>query len=113
MSAAATAVVHLADRSTPLGATIVPGGVTLRTWAPSAKQVFVLTGASLPAAWGSGFTPDASAALSPLGDGTWAGFLPGADEGSHYMFWIAGTGSTGLKRDPRARELTPNFPASD
>ena len=113
MSAAATAVVHLADRSTPLGATIVPGGVTLRTWAPSAKQVFVLTGPSLTAARGSGFTPAATAALSSLGDGTWAGFLPGAAEGTHYMFWIAGTGTTGLKRDPRARELTPNFPASD
>jgi 1,4-alpha-glucan branching enzyme len=113
MSAAATAVVHLADRSTPLGATIVPGGVTLRTWAPSAKQVFVLTGESLAAARASTFIPAASAALSPLGDGTWAGFLPGADEGTRYMFWIVGTGSTGLKRDPRARELTPNFPASD
>lgn len=29
------------------------------------------------------------------------------------MLWVVGTGSTGLKRDPRARELTPDFPASD
>jgi 1,4-alpha-glucan branching enzyme len=29
------------------------------------------------------------------------------------MFWIVGTGSTGLKRDPRARELTADFPGSD
>src|SRR5579859_6527690 len=30
------------DRGTPMGATIVPGGVTFRIWAPNALQTYVL-----------------------------------------------------------------------
>ncbi len=113
MSAPATAIMPLANRSKPLGATIVPDGVTVRTWAPTAKQVFLTIGSALAAAREPGASPSAANALSPMGDGTWGGFLAGASEGTRYMFWIDGLGSTGLKRDPRARELTPDFPASE
>ncbi len=34
------------DRATPMGATLVSGGTTFRTWAPNARDVFVLTGAA-------------------------------------------------------------------
>ncbi len=29
------------DSNTPLGATLVPGGVTFRTWAPFASEVYI------------------------------------------------------------------------
>jgi 1,4-alpha-glucan branching enzyme len=101
------------DHNTPLGATLLPDGVAFRTWAPQAQQVFVLTGPALTAARQAGVVPAADDALFTLGDGTWGGFVPGATEGTPYLFWIVGTGSTGLKRDPRAHELTPGFPDSD
>jgi 1,4-alpha-glucan branching enzyme len=101
------------DSGMPMGATARAGGVSFRTWAPLAQHVYVLTGARLSAAHASGFQPDPSEAMFALGDGTWAGFVPGLAEGAAYMFWIAGSGSTGLKRDPWARELTSGFPNSD
>ncbi len=110
MSAPATALIPVLDPHTPLGVNLVPGGATVRAWAPSAKNVYLLTGAALLAARQLNFTPAASDALTPLGDGTWAAFVPDAGEGLEYMFWIEGLGSTGLKRDPRARELTGGFP---
>jgi 1,4-alpha-glucan branching enzyme len=113
MSAPAFAPLPLLDRGTPLGATIVADGTTFRTWAPSARQVFVLTANALAAAREHGFTPPANSALASMGDGTWGALLPGLTEGSRYVFWVDGTGDNGLKRDPRARELTPNFAASD
>jgi 1,4-alpha-glucan branching enzyme len=57
-----------------------------------------------------GWTPDPADRLGSLGDGTWAGFAPGMGEGAPYLFWINGSGSSGPKRDPYARELGPNFP---
>ena len=110
MSAPAMAALPLLDRGTPLGATIVPEGATFRTWAPTARQMFVITGNALAAARADGFIPSPDNALVAMGDGTWGAFLPGAGEGTRYMFWVEGVGSTGLKRDPRARELTPDFP---
>src|SRR5258708_5490471 len=74
-------------RLTPMGATVIDGGVTFRPWAPNPAE-----------------------RLLPLGDGTWAGFAPGMDEGSPYLFWINGAGSSGPKRDPYARELGLDFP---
>jgi 1,4-alpha-glucan branching enzyme len=38
-------------------------------------------------------------------DGHWTGFFPGAHEGQNFKYWVSGLGSTGLKRDPYAREL--------
>jgi 1,4-alpha-glucan branching enzyme len=43
--------------------------------------------------------------------GYWSGFQPGAQDGSLYKYWVVGPGSSGYKRDPRARELVSNgFP---
>lgn len=94
------------SRSTPMGATIVAGGVTVCTWAPNARDVYIVTQARLTDGWLS-WTPVESARLTPLGDGTWAGFVPGLQEGDPYLFWVRGPdgGSEGFKRDPYAREL--------
>jgi 1,4-alpha-glucan branching enzyme len=101
--------------STPIGATLVPGGVAFRLWAPAAQQVFVLTGASIAAAAQTGFTASPSDAMVALGDGSWGAFVAGLGEGASYRFWVVGAGSTGLKRDPRARELgtIPAYPNCD
>lgn len=100
-------------RGTPMGATLVPGGASFRTWAPNARDVHVVTDAGPTAGW-SRWTPDPAARLVPLGDGTWAGFVPGVADGDPYLFWIRGPegGSEGFKRDPYARELgtQPFFP---
>ena len=101
-------------RSTPMGANLVAGGATFRTWAPRARSVCLLTGDALGQSATVGWTPDPADRLTPLGDGTWAGFLVGAAPGLHYLFWIDGEASQGPKRDPYARELTltPAFPGS-
>jgi 1,4-alpha-glucan branching enzyme len=100
-------------RHTGMGATLVPGGATFRTWAPSARAVHVVTEAHAAPDW-SGCTPADEALLAPLGDGTWAGFVPGIADGTPYLFWVQGPpgGSEGFKRDPYARELAicPAFP---
>ena len=103
------------SRDTPLGATLMHGGVGFRIWAPAAQQVFVLTDGSLRAAEQPGFAPSDNDAMVRLGDGTWGAFVANLGEGAPYRFWVVGTGSTGLKRDPRARELsiTPAYPVSD
>jgi len=102
------------DRETPMGANLVAGGATFRTWAPRAHSVCLLTGDALGQSATAGWTPDPADRLTPLGDGTWAGFLAGAAPGLQYLFWIDGEASQGPKRDPYARELTltPAFPAS-
>jgi 1,4-alpha-glucan branching enzyme len=89
-----------------MGATLVAGGVTVRTWAPHARDVYVVTAPVLTDGWSS-WTPVDAARLTPLGDGTWAGFVQGMQEGDAYLFWIRGPegGSEGFKRDPYAREL--------
>src|SRR5262249_149179 len=101
--------------NTPIGATVVPGGVTFRIWAPAAQQVFILTGPSIAAAEQTGFTGSANDAMVPLGDGTWGAFVPGLGDGAAYRFLVGGVGSTGLKRDPRARGLgtIPSYPKCD
>jgi len=102
------------DRGTPMGATIIAVGVTFRTWAPRATNVYLLTGDALAQAGAATWSPNPDDRLTPLGDETWAGFLAGASSGMSYMFWVEGIGSVGLKRDPRARELSavPAFPDS-
>jgi 1,4-alpha-glucan branching enzyme len=103
------------DRTTPLGATVTPSGVAFRLWAPDALQVFVLTGSALRAAEQPGYSPSSDDAMIRLSDGAWGAFVANLDEGAPYRFWVVGTGSTGLKRDPRARELsiTPAYPECD
>ena len=100
--------------ATPMGATVIGGGTTFRTWAPRAKNVYLLTGNALAGSTAAGWMPSPDDRLTPLGDETWGGFLPGASDGAQYMFWVEGIGATGPKRDPYARELSPDpaFPAS-
>src|SRR5260221_1653876 len=95
---------------TPMGAAVVDGGTTFRTWAPNARDVFLMRDPQLLEAPPAGWMPDPADRLAPLGDGTWAGFAAGMGEGAPYLFWINGTGSSGPKRDPYARELGLNFP---
>ena len=103
------------NRSTPLGATVVPGGIEFRIWAPAARAVFVLTGDVLRAAEQPGFAAPSDDGMVALGDGSWGAFVAGLGEGAAYRFWVLGSGSTGFKRDPRARELsiTPAYPNCD
>src|SRR5271154_3262912 len=46
--------------------------------------------------------------------GYWTGFVASAQDGDLHKFWIEGTGSSGFKRDPYARELAADagFPDS-
>jgi 1,4-alpha-glucan branching enzyme len=97
-------------RLTPMGATIVDGGVTFRTWAPNARDVFLMRGAQIAETSSADSSPKSADRLISLGDGTWAGFAPGMGEGDPYLFWIDGSGSSGPKRDPHARELGLSFP---
>src|SRR5947209_4092677 len=97
-----------------MGANLVPGGATFRTWAPRARNVYLVAGNALRQSLSPGWVPSSGDRLAALGDETWAGFLEGATSGLRYMFWIEGEDSSGLKRDPFARELTlePAFSAS-
>lgn len=100
--------------NTPMGANFAFGGATFRTWAPNARDVYLVSDAATTANW-STWTPAASERLFPLGDGTWAGFVANAAEGDPYLFWIRGPQGgdiDGFKRDPYARELAiaPAFP---
>jgi 1,4-alpha-glucan branching enzyme len=103
------------DRNTPLGATLIAGGATFRVFAPAARGMYVLTGASLVAAQAPGFIASASDQLFNLGDNTWGAFVPGLREGDRYRFWVVGNAASGLKRDPHARELgiNPPYPNCD
>ena len=92
---------------TPMGATLLPrGGAAFRTWGPAARDVYVVTDAHA-SGHGAGWMPDPAHRLFPLGDGTWAGFMPWLVDGDPYLFWVRGPemGTEGVKRDPYAREL--------
>jgi 1,4-alpha-glucan branching enzyme len=101
---------------TPMGATLVAGGATFRTWAPHALAVAVVGDFN-------DFTVKDDSLLVPYGGGYWAGFIPGVSDGDHYKFCITGEGSIGLKRDPYARQVdgrswncvvrNPHFPWHD
>jgi 1,4-alpha-glucan branching enzyme len=101
------------DTDTPMGATIVEGGVTFRTWAERASSVYLVTEAAPTNGWQTYFPSPGDRMLS-LGDGTFALGVEGLGDGAAYLFWVIGPtgGSQGFKRDPYARELadTPAFP---
>ncbi|MDQ0767953.1 1,4-alpha-glucan branching enzyme [Pseudarthrobacter defluvii] len=90
---------HISE-STPMGARLVDGGATFRVWAPRAEHVYVaLDGAD-------GYTPRPEDELvKNAGTGHWTGFFPGVSDGDKYRFKVLGPGGSGLRRDPRAREL--------
>src|SRR5688572_5722319 len=89
---------HITD-ATPMGAGLVAGGVTMRFWAPNARQVYLALD-ERPAE----FAADEEMALVNRG-GVWSGFFPGVGAGRKYRFYVVGAGGAGFKRDPRAREL--------
>jgi 1,4-alpha-glucan branching enzyme len=90
-----------------MGATLLPtGGATFRTWAPRATAVY-LNGVFSGAPQSS--QTDAQL-MSQDSNGYWTGFLPNASEGDLYHFWVVGTGSSGYKRDPYAREMATDSP---
>ncbi len=90
--------------NTPLGATLVSGGATFRTWAPMALEVYVALddpGTTEPSVWQK--NPDDL--LVKDEKGYWGGFFPEVEDGDQYRFYVVGSGSEGFKRDPYAREL--------
>jgi 1,4-alpha-glucan branching enzyme len=92
---------------TPMGANLINGGgATFRAWAPRAIAVYV------NGAFGgtpmTGQTDDLLMAKDP--NGYWTGFIPDAEDGDPYHFWVVGAGSSGYKRDPYARELATDSP---
>ena len=88
------------DDRTPLGANLIGGGATFRVFAPAALNVFVAGDFN---GW---VTQDPNGLLSPSGK-FWGGFVPGVTDGTQYKFYVRGRGTSGFKRDPRAREITP------
>ena len=93
--------------TTSTGATILPGGVSFRVWAPRATAVY-LNGIFGGTVYDKQ-TDDRL--LCKDASGYWTGFQAGARDGDQYRFWVVGTGSSGYKRDPYARELAPaEFP---
>jgi 1,4-alpha-glucan branching enzyme len=92
--------------STPMGANLVDGGATFRVWAPRAKEVYACGDFN---AWNR----DASSLLVKHADNRWTGFMPGAQDGHKYKFYVVGEGTEGFKRDPYARELTQHWPNPD
>lgn len=94
---------HL-NSNTPLGANLVAGGATFRTWAPLAQEVYVaLSEAESPTS--AAYEKDPDELLVKDESGYWGGFFPGVEEGDEYRFYVVGTGTEGFKRDPYAREL--------
>jgi 1,4-alpha-glucan branching enzyme len=92
----------------PTGGTLTGGGAIFRAWAPRATAVHV-------AGDFNSWQRNADGLLTAIGGGHWAGFVPGLAEGDQYLFHVEGPGSSGFKRDPRARELTfqPAFPGAN
>ena len=99
--------------TTPMGATLVSdqglagGGATFRVWAPRALAVYlngVFSGVSR-----TGQTPNLL--LAKDANGYWSGFVAEAADGDTYIYYVVGAGSSGIKRDPYARELA-NDPAA-
>ncbi|MEA2151449.1 MAG: 1,4-alpha-glucan branching enzyme [Solirubrobacteraceae bacterium] len=94
--------------ATPMGAAVESGGATFRIWAPAAEHVHVL----LDGAGEQDATAENELVKDPA-SGHWTGFVAGAGDGTTYRFFVAGPGGSGLKRDPRARELVQRDPGWD
>ncbi len=92
--------------STPMGANLVAGGATFRLWAPRAKEVYICGDFNQ-------WTKDDSSLLVKNVDDRWTGFMPGAQDGQKYKFYVVGDGTKGFKRDPYARDLTHVWPDPD
>ncbi len=86
-----------------MGVALVAHGAAFRTWAPRARAVHAVGDFN-------GWRVDDASLLARDAHGHWLGFVDGVRAGQRYMFHVEGDGGAGLKRDPRARELTPDFP---
>jgi len=86
-----------------MGANLIADGATFRVWAPNAHSVHVLGDFNSK-------TINEASLLNRDALGHWRGFISGVKDRHRYMFHIVGNGSTGLKRDPCARELETPFP---
>jgi len=93
--------------TTPMGANLIDsGGATFRVWAPRATAVYVNgTFGGNPQ---TGQTDDLLMAKDA--NGYWSGFIPNAQDGDLYHYWVVGAGSSGYKRDPYAREMAADAP---
>jgi len=87
-----------------MGAQLVERGATFRTWAPNAKQVYVVL-RDFDIQSPTGWKKNDHDLLVKDTAGYWAGFFPGVADGAEYRFWVVGHGGEGFKRDPYAREL--------
>lgn len=87
-----------------MGAELTDGGATFRTWAPGAREVYVVL-RDFDVQSPSGWKKNNRDLLVKDADGYWAGFFPGVAGGAEYRFWVVGPGGEGFKRDPYAREL--------
>ncbi|KAJ3047317.1 hypothetical protein HK102_012952, partial [Quaeritorhiza haematococci] len=87
-----------------MGANLIADGATFRVWAPHALRVYVLGDFN-------GRVKDDSSLLTKDAHGHWRGFIEGAKDRDRYIFHVDGTGSSGPKRDPYARELQSPFPS--
>ena len=95
---------------TPLGANLLAGGATFRTWAPAALEVYL----ALNHPSGTAYPKNPAELLVKDAGGYWGGFFPGVKDGDLYRFYVVGHGSEGFKRDPYARELEMNgYPNCD
>jgi 1,4-alpha-glucan branching enzyme len=94
------------NSSTPMGATLVPGGATFKVWAPLAQSVYLNGEFGGAANWSTNTNP--ALQLSKDTSGYWTGFLAGVMIGDLYKYYVVGppSGNVGYKRDPYARELT-------
>jgi 1,4-alpha-glucan branching enzyme len=101
-----------AARDAPLGATLVPRGATFRVWAPRANAVHIALSAPGVRSLDGWARSDDNRLVAD--GGYWSGFAAGVGDGWQYRYWTEGPGGSGLKRDPRARQLeTGNWPESD
>jgi 1,4-alpha-glucan branching enzyme len=104
---------HITE-STPLGARLLAdrSGVTFRVWAPAAREVRVLWDYSCDAA--GNWSHAQEGVLNSIARGQWAGFIPGLHDGDRFLYHVIGPdgGTTGLKREPRAPDLSqePGWP---
>ena len=88
---------------TPMGANLVAGGATFRTWAPNASAVHVRGSFN-------GFSIRDDAALVRGVAGYWHGYIKDVADGDVYKYWVTGPTGPGWKRDPYARQLRgPNW----
>jgi 1,4-alpha-glucan branching enzyme len=89
-----------------MGANLVAGGATFRTWAPRATGVNVIGQFNGAANW----TPGPNNLMTMDANGYWSGFVSGAQEGDLYKFYVVNGQNEGYKRDPYARELATDLP---